>query len=143
MSLNFSDKNVCPSGGTADLREHVRQLEADLADQGVALFPNTAVGQRAYSLWYKIRPHLLRGGAVEITPSTLSLSWHRQQMKRARDLLVEMRLIRPRPDGRYVIGRYAPLDELARERFLELKLLEGVLVALSGLMQESKTQKKS
>jgi hypothetical protein len=143
MSLNFSVKKVCPSGGTADLREHVRQLEADLADQGVALYPNTAVGQRAHSLWCKIRPHLLRGGAVYVTCSTLNLGWHREELRRARNVLVQMGLIRPRVDGLYVLGRYDRLDELARDQFLELQTLDSVMVGLSGLMAKSKTQKRS
>jgi hypothetical protein len=63
-----------------------RQLEADLADQGLALFPSTAVGQRAHSLWLRIR---------------------------TQEVLVEMGLIRSRPDGRYSLGSYDRLDELA------------------------------
>jgi hypothetical protein len=142
------DRNHSPEASketlsTADLRGQVKQVEADLAGQGVALFPSTVVGQRAHSLWLKIRTQLVRGGAVQITPSALGLNWHRQEMKRARHVLVEIDLIRPRVDGLYVLGRYDRLDELARERFLDLKLLEGVLVGLSGLMGKSNTRKRS
>jgi hypothetical protein len=121
-------------------REKVRQLEADLVDQGIKLFPNTQVGQRAHSLWGKIKLHLLRGGSVDVRCSTLKLAWHREELRRARSLLVGLQLIRPRSDGLYVLGQYDPLDELARERFLDLKLLEGLLVGLSGFMAKSKTQ---
>jgi hypothetical protein len=117
---------------TAAMREGLKRLEVDLADQGVALFASTAVGHRAYVLWRRLRQHLLHGGSVQITPSALGLTWHRQELKRARDVLVEMGL-----------GRYDPLDELARERFLEVKLVEGVLAALGGLMGKSNTRKWS
>jgi hypothetical protein len=123
-----------------NLRERIRLTQADLARQGVALFPCTSVGQRAHTLWKKIRPHLLRGGAIQMTPSSLKLGWHRQELKRAREILVEMRLIRPRADGLYVLGTYDPVDELAREASLDLRLIEGVLVGLSGFLQKSKTQ---
>jgi hypothetical protein len=73
----------------------------------------------------------------------MGLNWHRTEVKRARDTLVEMRLIKPRADGLYVIGHCDPLDELTRERFLELKLVEGVLAALGGLMGKSNTRKRS
>jgi hypothetical protein len=124
------------------LRNQVRQLEADLTGQGVALFASTAVGRRAHALWRKIRPHLLRGGSVDISPSALGLSWHRMELKRARDILLQMGLVRPQSDGRYALGTYDP-DELAREAFLDLRLMEGVLGALGGLMGKSKTQKRS
>jgi hypothetical protein len=128
---------------TAAAREEVRKLEADLVDQGIKLFPNTQVGQRAHSLWGKIKPHLLRGGAVDIKCSILKLAWHREDLRRAKGVLVEMGLIRRRGDGLYAAGHCNPLDELARERFLDLKLLEGVLVGLSGLTGKSNTRKRS
>jgi hypothetical protein len=142
------DRNHSPEASketlsTADLREQVKQLETDLADQGVALYPSTVVGQRAHALWCKIRPDLLRGGSVQITPSALGLTWHRQELKRAREVLVEMGLVRRRTDGLYLVGHCEPLDDLARERFLEVKLVEGVLAALGGLMGKSKTRKRS
>jgi predicted nuclease with RNAse H fold len=141
MSLDQRDWDKPLS--TAKAREKVRQLEADLLDQGIKLFPKTKAGVRAHALWRKIRLHLIRGGSVEITPSALSVSWHTQELKRARDVLVELELIRPRSDGHFVLERYDRLDELVRERFMDLKLLESVLVALSGVVQKSKTQKKS
>jgi hypothetical protein len=128
---------------TAAVREKIKQLEADLADQGLKLFPNTRAGQRAHLLWCRIREPLIRGVGVQITASTLRLRWHRQELKRARDVLVEMRLIRTRADGLYVLGTYDPVDELAREASLDLRLMEGVLGALGGLMGKSKTQKRS
>jgi hypothetical protein len=90
---------------TAAVREKIKQLETDLAEQGVALFPSTAVGQRAHSLWCKIRPHLLRGGSIDVKCSNLKLAWHREELRRARSLLVGLQLIRPRADGLYVLGR--------------------------------------
>jgi hypothetical protein len=141
------DRNYSPEASketlsTADLRGQVKQVEADLADQGIKLFPNTKVGQRAYSLWLKIRTQLVRGGAVQITPSALGLNWQRQEMNPPRHELVEMALIRRRADGLYVIGPHDPLDEPVRDRFAELKALEQVMVGLSGLMPKSKTQNR-
>jgi hypothetical protein len=81
--------------------------------------------------------------AIEMTPSGLALDWHRQELKRARDILVEMGLIRQRADGRFVLGRHDPIDELVRDQFLELQLIKGVAVALTGLMPKSKTRKRS
>jgi hypothetical protein len=95
---------------TTAARERVRQLEADLVDQGIKLFPNTQVGQRAHSLWGKIKLHLLRGGSVDVRCSTLKLAWHREELRRARSLLVGLQLIRPRSDGLYVLGQYDPLS---------------------------------
>jgi hypothetical protein len=142
------DRNHSPEASketlsTADLRGQVKQVEADLAGQGVALFPATRNGARARRLWDRIRSQLLRGAAIQITPSVLDLNWHRQELKRAREVLVGMGLIRPRSDGLYVLGQHDPLDEIAREQFLDLKLLEGVLVGLSGLMGKSNTRKSS
>ncbi len=42
-----------------------------------------------------------------------------------------MGLIRQRPDGLYGLGRYDPLDDQVRDRFLELKVLEKVMVSLA------------
>jgi hypothetical protein len=125
---------------TAAVREKIKQVEADLADQGLALFPNTKAGEHARILWLRIRTHLLRGGSVDVKCSPLNLAWHRMEVKRARDILLQMGLVRPRPDGRYVLGRYDRLDELSREAIMDVKLLEGVLVGLSGFLQKSKTQ---
>ncbi len=127
----------------SDLRGQIRKIEANLLDQGSRLYPATRTGERARYLWLEIRPHLLRGGSVQIAPSGLGLTWHRQALKRARDTLVEMGLIRPSADGLYVLGRSDPLDELTRDQFLELKLVEGVLAALGGLMGKSNTRKRS
>jgi hypothetical protein len=49
-----------------------------------------------------------------------------------------MGLIRRRTDGRYVLGRYDWLDDELRERFSELKVVEEVLVALSGVGNQVK-----
>ena len=70
----------------------------------------------------------------------MQFSWHREELKRARQVLAEMGLIRRRTDGLYVLGRYEWLDEEVRDRFLELKALEEVMVALSGVKTKSKTQ---
>jgi hypothetical protein len=140
MTLDGQKGDRCFATATA--RQMVRQVEADLMDQGIALFPSTAAGRRAQALWYKIKPHLLRGGSVDITPSTLDLDWHRQELKRARDVLVTMGLIRRRRDDFYVLGRYDPIDDSVRDRFLELKLLERLMVGLSALTSKSKTRKE-
>ncbi len=134
-----------PFAWIADSRDTVREIEADLHDQGIKLYPPTKNGERARSLWRKIKPRLLRGGAVEITTSVLRLKLHREELRRARTILIDMGLIKPRADGRYVLGPLGPhsrIDELIRDQFFDLKLLEGVVVGLSAIMQKSKTQGK-
>ena len=121
----------------------VQQLEADLLGQGLSLFPATKAGIQAQRLWKKVKLDIGRGLAIEVTVSALGLDWHRQELKRARDILVEMGLIWQRADGRYVLGQYDQLDELVRDKFLDLKLLEEVAVSLGRLMHKSKTQKRS
>jgi hypothetical protein len=116
------------------MRDRIRQVEADLYEEGVKLFPSTRAGHHAQLL-----QHLLRGGAVQITASVLKLEWHREELKRARNVLIEMELIRQRTDGIYVLGRYDWLDEEVRERFSELKVVEELLVALSSVGAKSKT----
>jgi hypothetical protein len=121
------------------LHDKIRELETDLRGQGIALFPNTRSGQHAELLWRKIKQHLLRGGAVHITTSILKLEWHREELRRARNVLVEMELIKSRIDGLYVLGRYDWLDQEVRDRFFELKLAEALLVGLSAFVPKSKT----
>jgi hypothetical protein len=75
-------------------RDQIRGIEADLRGQGVTMFPPTTSGIRAEQLWQKARATLLRGQAIEMTLCGLGLGWHRQELKRARDILVEMGLIR-------------------------------------------------
>jgi hypothetical protein len=58
-------------------------------------------------------------------------------------VLIEMGLIRRRPDDLYVLGRYDWLDEEVRDRFSELKVLEEVMVAFASLMPKSKTLKRT
>jgi hypothetical protein len=123
----------------AQMRDRIRQVEADLYEEGVKLFPSTRAGHHAQLLWRKVKQHLLRGGAVQITASVLKLEWHREELKRARNVLIEMELIRQRTDGIYVLGRYDWLDEEVRERFSELKVVEELLVALSSVGAKSKT----
>ena len=135
----------CWSGVLAEAREMIRGVEADLHDQEIKLYPSTKTGERARSLWRKIKPRLLRGGAVEITTSVLRLKLHREELRRARTILVDMGLIKPTADGRFVLGPLGPhsrIDELIRDQFFDLKLLEGVVVGLSAIMQKSKTQGK-
>ena len=60
-------------------------------------------------------------------------------------ILVDMGLIKPTADGRFVLGPLGPhsrIDELIRDQFFDFKLLEGVVVELSAIMQKSKTQGK-
>jgi hypothetical protein len=66
------------------------------------------------------------------------LSWHREELRRARAVLIEMELIRQRADGLYLLGRYDLIDELVRDSFLDLKAVEEVLVALSGVVSQVK-----
>jgi hypothetical protein len=121
-----------------DLRDKIRELEADLQDQGLKLFPNTRAGHDAQVLWRRIKQHLFRGGAVQITASALRLSWHREELRRARNVLIGMELIKRRSDDLYVLGRYDQLDALVRDRFLELRAVEAVMVALNGLVNPVK-----
>ena len=51
-----------------------------------------------------------------------------------------MELVKRRIDGLYVLERYDWLDEEVRDRFLELKALEQLMVTLGSLMPKSKTQ---
>jgi len=53
-----------------DLRYKIRELEADLHQQGVKLFPNTRAGHDAQVLWRKIKQHLFRGGAAPLGDQT-------------------------------------------------------------------------
>ena len=122
----------------ADTRDKIRHLEANLHEQGVKLFPNTRAGHHADLLWRKIKQHLFRRGAVQITTSALGLSWHREELRRARAVLIEMELIPQRADGLYLLGRYDRIDELVRDSFLDLKAVEEVLVALSGVVSQVK-----
>jgi hypothetical protein len=122
----------------AQTRDRIREVEADLHDQGVKLFANTRAGHHAQLLWRKVKQHLFRGGAVQITTSSLKLGLHREELRRARNVLVDMELIKRRPDGLYVLGRYDWLDEEVRDRFSELKVVEEVLVALSGIVNQVK-----
>lgn len=83
----------------------------------------------------------MRGDAVEITNSALKLNWHREELRRARAVLISMDLLKPRADGRYVLGRLGPfgkIDELIRDEFFFLKLAEEAMIALSAIMGKSK-----
>jgi hypothetical protein len=56
-----------------------------------------------------------------------------------------MELIKPRADGCYVLGPLGPfskIDELIRDQYLDLKLLEEVVVALAGITGKSKTHER-
>jgi hypothetical protein len=63
---------------------------------------------------------------------------HREELRRARNVLIEMELIKRRTDGLHVLGHYDSLDEELRERFSELKMVEDVMITLSGLMNKVK-----
>jgi len=130
------------SFSTAATREAVKQVEADLLDEGIGLFPNTQGGVHAHLLWHRISEPLFRGAGVQIAISVLGLGWHRQELKRARDILVKMELIRPRPDGLHELGRYDSLDEEVRERFVELRAIEKVMTSFGDIMRKSKTHRK-
>jgi len=121
-----------------ELRQAIRQAKADLLDQGLKLFPSTRTGHHAQLLWRKVKQHLFRGGAVQITTSSLKLGLHREELRRARNVLVDMELIKRRPDGLYVLGRYDWLDEEVRDRFFDLMLVKSLLVSLSAFLPKSK-----
>jgi hypothetical protein len=125
-----------------EVRNNIREVRGDLTNHGLKLFPATQAGLHAHLLWCHIRQRLFLGGTIGITLSALQLRWHRQELKRARDILVEMELIRPRPDGLYVLGRYARLDDEVRERFVELRAIEKVMVSFDGIMGKSKTHRR-
>jgi hypothetical protein len=143
MSLSgqkHGDAEEPPSlGWVADTRDNIRNLEANLLDQGVKLFPSGRSGQHAELLWHKIKRHLFTGGALQIRAGVLKLDWHREELRRARKILVEMGLIQVMPGGLYKLKNYDWLDEELRERFSELKMVEEVLVALSSIGTKSKT----
>ena len=129
----------------SELQKRFRKIEADLVDQGIKLYPHTTAGERARTLWRRIKQRLLRGAAVEITASALKLDWHREELRRARLILIEMELIKPRADGRYMLGRLRPfsrIDELIRDQYLDLKLLEDVVIAVNAIMTKSKTHQR-
>ena len=131
--------------GISEMHEQFRKIEADLRDQNIKFYPHGRSGESARSLWQLIKQPLLRGASVEITTSALKLDWHREDLRRARAVLIDMELIKPRADGRYVLGQLGPfskIDELIRDEFLFLKLAEAAVVALSAIMPKSKTHKK-
>ena len=130
--------------GAANSSETIRQIEASLLDQGIKLFPPTRSGESARYLWLQIKPYLLRGAPVDISISALNLDWHREELKRAKTILIEMELIKRRDDGRYVLGQLGPfskIDELIRDQYFFLKLAEAVVLALGTILPKSKTQK--
>ena len=56
-----------------------------------------------------------------------------------------MELIKPRADGRYVLGELGPfskIDELIRDQYFFLKLAEAVVLALGALAPKSKTHER-
>jgi hypothetical protein len=53
-----------------------------------------------------------------------------------------MGLVRPLSDGRYALGPYDPIDELAREAFLDLRLIEGVLGQCHGNSDSSAVRRR-
>lgn len=128
-----------------ETKEQLRKIEADLLDQNVKLYPATEAGERARTLWRRIKQQLLRGTAVDITASALKLNWHREELRRARAVLIDMELIKLRGDGRYVVGRLGPfsnIDELIRDEYLFLRLAHEAVVALSAPLPKSKTHKR-
>jgi hypothetical protein len=129
----------------SEMQARHRKIEADLTDQGIKFYPPTTAGERARTLWRRIKHPLLRGASVEITVAAVKLEWHREELRRARTILIDMNLIKPRADGRYLLGSLGPFskfDELIRDEYLDLKLLEDVVLALSAIMGKSKTHEK-
>ena len=83
----------------------------------VGLFPRGKVGHHALILWNQIRGPLLRGDTIQISVKVLGLKMHRQQLKRARDAMIEIDLIRPTGKDHYRLGRYDACEELVRQEF--------------------------
>jgi hypothetical protein len=124
----------------SEMHERHRKIEADLVDQKIKFYPPTAAGERARTLWRRIKRPLVRGASVEITVVALGLDWHREELRRARMILIDMELIKPRADRRYVLGRLGPfsrIDELIREEFFWLKQLEVVVVAIAAITKST------
>jgi len=94
--------------------QNAAEMAAQLTELGIGLFPGGRAGGRALALWSMIRGPLLRGKAVTITVNALGLTWHRMELKRARDAMIEIDLIRATEDGRYILGRYDWLEENMR-----------------------------
>ena len=141
----LNNKGLKPDFGLTEVQARHRKIEADLLDQKIRFYPPTTAGERARTLWRHIKGRLLRGAAVEITASSLKLDWHREELRRARTILISMELIKPRADGRYVLGPLGPfsmIDELIRDQYFDLKLLEDVVVALSAITGKSKTHER-
>jgi hypothetical protein len=129
----------------AEIRDDVRRVEDHLISEGISVFPATASGDRARLLLLKIKPRLHRGAAVELTNSALKFGWHREQLRRARTVLVGMGLIKPALDGRFVCASPSPLariDDLIREDFFNLRMLLEVAEAVSLITGKSKTQQR-
>jgi hypothetical protein len=129
----------------SDMRGEICKIKTDLRDQRIKLYPLTTAGERARTLWRRIKLALLRGAAVELTISALKLDWHREELRRAKSILIDMELIRPRVDGYYLLGRlgpYSKIDEVLRDEFFFLKLAEEVLLALNAIMPKSKTHER-
>ena len=124
----------------SDMQKRFRKIEADLSDQGIKFYPPTTAGERARTLWQSMKERLLGGAALEITRSALNLDWHPEELRRAKTILIDMELIKPREDGRYVLGRVGPfskIDELIRDDFFVLRLAEAAIVALSAILPKS------
>jgi len=142
----MSERNAHTSAGLkSECQELSRRIETDLVEQGVKLFPATKTGERARELWRQIKPDLLHGRAIEITRSALRLDLHREELKRARALLEEMSLIKPRSEGRYVLGDVGPcgaIDELIRDEFLNLKVLESLVILLASMGNNAKARQQ-
>jgi hypothetical protein len=85
------------------MRGEICKIKTDLRDQRIKLYPLTTAGERARTLWRRIKLALLRGAAVELTISALKLDWHREELMRAKSILIDMELIRPRVDGYYLL----------------------------------------
>jgi hypothetical protein len=80
----------CWSADLAEPWEKTRQFEAELLQDGVKPYPISQSGLDAYNLWKLIKSRLFRGLSLELSPTELKLSWHRQRLKRARCVLMDM-----------------------------------------------------
>jgi len=85
-------------------------------DLEVRLFPKGRVGDHALAIWKRIRQRLLKGETVEITVKALDLHMHRQELKRARDAILAIKLIQPAGESsHYELGEYDELEQMIRE----------------------------
>ena len=120
---------VVKVGGDGTMTELQPQNAAEMAahlvkDLEVRLFPRGKVGSHALAIWKRISVPLIRGECIKITIKALNLDMHRQELKRARDAMLAIKLIQPAGgSSQYELGEYDELEQMIRE---EMHFLYGV-----------------